>query len=778
MKSQAYNFLNNLITFILIAVAALTPLIFLNLTTDFYDMPKLIFLVVATVILLGLWIFSWIVQGKIDITRTPLDIPLLFLLITILASTFFSTSKYSSIYGVFPEVHGSAVSWVTYIILYFIAVSHLRKTQHIKLFLQVLFGSATIISLVSLFSYFQIFLPFGMARNTNFTPTGSTFSAVSLLLMLLPLSFISIVNRNKLLPQALAVFLSTIFCVVIVLIGPISSYIVLLFVFAACLFIVKNHLSSKTLLFFLTPFAAALLILMFAHMPFPGNKLNEIRSNFLQEIQLPFSVSWKVSATAFRDAPFVGTGPATFLFNFTSYKPVEFNQLEFWNLSFGTAYNEFLQVLGTWGLFGVAALISICAVILIYSKKYLFPNHSDTSQDGMQVFLSGLAVSGVVALALLLIHATTLVSVVITFFLMACFMMSQKEIHEKISEFSIGVRISTSDNKQIDFLPIVLFILFIVAAAFVGRKTYRAVAADYYHRLALSQANKDGAKTYEYLQKAENLNPFIDLYRVDMAQTNFALANALASQKGPTKDNPKGSLTDADKQTIQTLVTQAINEGRASVVISPRSSRNWEVLALIYRNITGVAKNSLTFALDAYGRSIQMDPVNPTLRINVGSIYYTNKNYDLAVRFYSDAINLKPDYLNGYYNLSLALKEKGDLQNAKLIAEQAVALLQKDLGSRKYITAPEQVKQTKAKDLNTISELLNGIKAEIDASTKTEAGEAKSGETEALQNPGLPSINVPDLNNPPSTTLPPAVEENPKAALPELNPQVSPTPAP
>jgi tetratricopeptide (TPR) repeat protein len=281
------------------------------------------------------------------------------------------------------------------------------------------------------------------------------------------------------------------------------------------------------------------------------------------------------------------------------------------------------------------------------------------------------------------------------------------------------------------------------------------------------------------LQKAENLNPFIDLYRVDMAQTNFALANALASQKGPSKDSPKGSLTDADKQTIQTLVTQAINEGRASVLLSPRSSRNWEVLALIYRNITGVANNSLTFALDAYGRSIQMDPVNPTLRVNVGSIYHANKNYDSAIRFFSDAINLKPDYLSGYYNLTLALKDKGDLQNAKLIAEQAVALLQKDLGSRKYTTAPDQVKETKAKDFNTITELLNEIKTEIDASTKSKGSEeAESGKTGALQNPNLPSINVPDLNNPPNPAPPPAVEENPQAGLPELNPQASPTPAP
>ena len=769
MRNQVSNYINSIITLILVAVAALTPLVFLSLTTNFFDIPKLILLVITTLILIGLWIISWIIRGKIVISRTPLDIPLIMLLITILVSTFLSTSRYASIFGVFPEVHGSAVSWVAYIILYFVTVSHLKKEGQIKIFLQVLLGSATVVSLVSLFSYFRVFLPFEIARGVNFTPTGSSFSVISFLLMLLPLSLISTISPNKFLPQPLAVVVSVLFSVTIVLIGSISTCIVLLLIFGACILIVKDRLSGKTLLLILAPFAIAVLILMLAYVPFSGNKLHETRNNFPMEIQLPFDVSWKVSATAFRDPPFIGTGPATFLYNFTSYKPVEFNQLKFWNFSFSTAYNEFLQALGMWGLFGLFSLITFCGVIFINSKKYLFSNHMDNTQDDMQVLLTGLAVSGFVVLALFLIHATTLVSVVTTFFLMASFMASQKHIREKVFEFSMGIKISTSDDKQIDFLPIVIFILYLVVFIFVSQKTYKAVVADYYHRLALLQASKDGAKTYEYLQKAENLNPYIDLYRVDMAQTNFALANALASQKGPTQDNPQGTLTDQDKQTIQTLITQAINEGRASVVLSPRSSRNWEVLALIYRNITGVANNSLAFALDAYGRAIQLDPLNPSLRVDVGSIYYSTKNYDLATRFFTDAVNLKPDYINGYYNLAIAYRDKGDLENAKIVAEQAVVLLQSDLGESK--TIPDELKEIKVQDYNTVIDLLNEIKSKMETGDKSE-------KESALQNPNLPSINVPSLDNPPETTTLPKVEENLDANLPKLTPVVTLTPTP
>jgi tetratricopeptide (TPR) repeat protein/O-antigen ligase len=780
MRTQLYNYLNNLTTAILLVLAALTPLLFLNLTTNFFDMPKLALLVVTVVFLYGLWVLSWVVKGKVEITKTPLDIPLLVLLMAILASTFFSTSRYSSIFGAFPEVHGSAVSWVTYILLYFVTASHLRKPGQVKLFLLALVGSAVAVCLVSLFSYLGVYLPFEMAKSLNFTPTGSAFSTVAFLLMLMPVLLTSLVGHKNLSLPILATGVACLFSVIIVLTGSVSSCLVLLAIFAASLFVVRPKLSNKTLPLMLTPVAIAIFVFLLAYVPFAGNAIHEIRNNFPQEIQLPLDTSWKISATAFRDSPILGTGPATFLYNFTNYKPVEFNNLSFWNFTFSFAHNEFLQVLGTWGLVGLLALIAVCGVVIFFSKKYLASKHTGNSQeDDIHMLSSGLAVSGFVAVTLLLIHATTLVSIVITFFLLAALMMSQKDIREKVTEFAIGVKVATAGNTQIDLLPIVICVLYLVAALFVGRKTFSVVAADYYHRLALTRANKDGTKTYEYLQKAESLNPYIDLYRVDMAQTNFALANALASLKGPTKDNLEGTLSDQDKQTIQTLITQAISEGRASCVLSPRSSRNWEILAIIYRNITGVANNSTTFALDAYGRAIQMDPYNPALRVNAGAIYYASKNYDLAIRFYTDSINLKPDYINGYYNLAVALKDKGDLQNAKTIAEQAVAILQRDFASKDYKSVPETLKQTKNADYKTITDLLTSIKTAINAvATNQKEKEAAPGETTPLQNSSLPSITVPGLNNPPETTNPPVVEENPQVQLPVLSPVVSPAVTP
>lgn len=751
MRNRLALYLDYAITFLLFIVAGLTPLIFFDQMTEFYEMPKMVFLIVATVLLIGLWIFSWIVKGKVVITRTSLDWPLIVLLIVVLISTYLSPTRYEAIFGNFPRVHGSAVSWVVYILLYFVTVSHLRDLAKIKMFLNVLYGSAVVVAALTLLAFFHAFLPWDFTKAVNFTPTGSTFSTIAFLLLLLPLPILSVITPNKFMPMPLAIVLTILFGVTVALTASIPSLVALLIAFALCFFLSKPHQVKKTLPAFLFTFVIVGLTLILAYVPFAGNVLQQMESNFPKEIQLPFVISWKISVSAFRDVPFFGTGPSSYLFNFTTYKPAEFNLLPFWNFSFDTAYNEFLQTLGTLGIFGFLGMIYFVIVILVNSWRNLAVDTEDARLDNTHVLLPAMAMSGLLSIVLLAIHASTLVSVVITFFMLAVLMMAQKSMRERVTELSLGIKASTAGNRQLDLFPVILFVVYVIAAIAVLFNTVTMTAADYYHRQALLTANTNGALTYQYLQKAETLNPQVDLYRVDMAQTNFALANAIAARAKPGK-NGALNLSTQDKQTIQTLLSQAINEGRVSVVLSPRSARNYEVLASIYRNIDGVAQNSLAFSLSAYGQAIQLDPLNPTLRLDVGGIYYVTKNWDNAIRFFTDAANLKPDYANAYYNLSIAYRDKGDVSDALAVANQTVVLLQSNQSSPDYKTAVQlqgELKTANAKEQSAAKQQAN-------------AGQSNS----ALQNSNLPKVA--NLNNPPSVTPAPSVKPNPKAAVPQV----------
>src|SRR6185369_2143916 len=358
MRGHISTYIDNAITLLLLLVAGLTPLLFVNQTTEFFETPKLIFLVVSTLLLLGLWIASWIFKGKVVLTRTPLDIPLLLLLGIILVSTYFSVSRYAAVYGNFPNVHGSAVAWVTYILLYFVTVSHFKTMGRIKTFLTVFYGSAALVALVSLLAFFNIYLPFDFAKAANFTPTGSSFSTIALLLLLLPLPLLSLIHPNKYVSTPIATVLSILFTLTVVLVGApfvdgsavtgtFAYLIVLAGVFAFTVFISKPNAVKKAAQLFCIPAAVGILALIFIYGPLPKplNAIHELKRNFATEVQLPFNISWKITASTFRDAPFIGTGPSSYLFNITSYKPAEFNLQKFWNFSFDTAYNEFLQIL-------------------------------------------------------------------------------------------------------------------------------------------------------------------------------------------------------------------------------------------------------------------------------------------------------------------------------------------------------------------------------------------------------------------------------------------------
>lgn len=748
MRQTISAYIDRITTTLLLIIAGLTPLLFLPNLSEFFEIPKLSVLSITTLILVTLWALSWVLRGKVLLTRTPLDLPLLLLLIVVLLSTFFSATRFPAIFGNFPRVHDSAIAWVTYILFFFVAASHLRTIGQVKSLFYVLFGSGVIVSIISLLSFLGVYLPLSFAKNPNFTPTGSAFSTIALLSLLLPLPLVSILQPNKYLPRIPAIVLSIIFAITIILLGDIYSYLIASVGIVITLLVTKRSEVAQAFPHLLIVAAAIVIALVASYGPIPGNIIQQKKASLTPDLRLGFASSWKVSVSAFRDSPFLGTGPGTYLFDFTQYKGSEHNSSRFWNVRFDNAHNQFLQNLATLGSLGFLALLFLSLIIISFSWRSLLSPDAEQNEWN-NALTKSLAISSLVGIAIFALHASTLVSIVSTLIILAMLMATQKGIRGKVQELSLGIKASSLGDQNLivgDALPIIIFIPVIILSIFGFWNATSIIRADYHHRLALNSANQRGIDVYNNLVAAERLNPRIDQYRTDLALTNFALANSIAAAKAPTEASPGGSLTDEDRQTIRQLLSQSINEGRAAVTLNPLSAGNWEVVGSIYRQISGVAQNALQFSLDAYGRAIQRDPLNPILRLNVGGIYYSVRNYDLAIRFFSDAVNLKPDYANAYYNLSVALRDKGDLASAQAAGERVVQLLQADTNSPDYKTA---------------SQYLADLKARIATGSANEAGTVPPAaqQTSPLQNQQLP--NVVDLEGNPRTATPSAIPQNP-----------------
>jgi cytochrome c-type biogenesis protein CcmH/NrfG len=172
------------------------------------------------------------------------------------------------------------------------------------------------------------------------------------------------------------------------------------------------------------------------------------------------------------------------------------------------------------------------------------------------------------------------------------------------------------------------------------------------------------------------------------------------------------------------------------VALNPNNPINWEILGSIYRQISGVAQNALSFSLDSYGRAITRDPLNPVLRLTVGGIYFSINNYDMAIRFFTDAVNLKPDYANANFNLAIALAQKGDFVSAQTIAERTVSLL--DPKSEDYKIATQVLSQIKDKVASQAADQAKLAEQQAEATSQQSS----------LQDKNLPKVlNLPAPEN-------------------------------
>lgn len=731
--------------------------LFTNFTTESFDLAKFFVLLIFVAACLILISLKFIAENKVSFVRTPFDLPLILLLAVGAFSTAVSPSPYISLLGSGLKIHGSLISLAVYVLFYFVITQNLKIERQIRGFLEICLWAGSALSAITLLYFFGV-------KGLPFTPTGSSFSTTAILAMLIPIAISRIITYEGLLAKALNTMFLTIFGLTIALTGSLATYVAAGAGALTCLFALnplrgmdfgsmdfKKYLSNTALFAISLSLIIIILALILSFIPpLKGvqNPLYTSYKNFPREIALPYTASWKISVSAFRDSPFWGSGPSTYLFDFTKHKPIEFNSTKFWNIRFDNASNEYFQILSTLGGIGVLAFLSLTALFISRALAVLKSKHPANVS---------LAAGGAAFFILAALHPLTLPVMVIGLLLLACFWVLNwrepipslpwvqgniKEMLYRVASFS-----HTSEQTiRVEALPSIILILALASVLFAGFFGGKFYMADLHHKNAINAvAQNNGVLAYNELILAEKLNPYNDLYRTDLAQVNFALANAIASAKGPTEASPTGSLTDQDKQNIQVLLQQSVTEGRTATTLSPHSAVNWEILGLLYRQIAGVAQNALLFSLDSYGRAILNDPFNPTLRLNVGGVYYAVKNYELAIRFFTDAINLKPDFANGYYNLSVALRDKGDLNAALQAAEKVVTLVEQD-----------------SPDYKVATDYLNDLKSKVSPPTPPEPPAAET--SGSLSQKELPKvINLPKPD---------------KIATPEAIKKPSPTPTP
>lgn len=353
---------------------------------------------------------------------------------------------------------------------------------------------------------------------------------------------------------------------------------------------------------------------------------------------LEFKYGINLTMDSFKENVLFGSGPTNFGYIFNKYKPLEYNNDEQWNLKYIQGSSLGLTTTTETGLLG---LVSILILLYILYANYDFKN---------PLYISSLIVTvGIILLP---------VSVSIYALLLIIMSFSASNKPKNISLF---------ENRPLkNILSFVSLVLLIALGYLVSRGLY----AEYkYNQASLYATKNDAIKAYESINAAVNTNQYVDRYHLFSASLNLSIADAMAR---------KENVTDEEKDTISKLVQQSIREIKASVGVNPRKSANWEAMSDLYRIIMSFAKGADAFAVESIRQAIVLDPIDPLLRIKLGSLYYTLGQYEAAIEANKLAVVAKPNFPNAHYNLALSYKANKDIIKAKESINNTLRLIGKD----------------------------------------------------------------------------------------------------
>lgn len=694
MKENLVKLTQNVIFSLIIASAIVTPLFFLPTTTEFFEYNKFFAILLITLLGLIIWSVKMVVDKRTVFTRTPLDVPLIILVVVLAVSAFASIDQFVSIFGLNGRIWPSLTPLITLAGLYFLTVSSLKNRKQVNIILWALIGATTIASLVAISSYFGAFLPFDFAHLRSFNTVGVINRLALIQVLVIPIAVSWAIYEKDKTSRIVATASALISIFSFILINNFYAYIglavALLFLSVGTLK-VRLTKSQQSHAAIIAIFVVLFMVIRFIPQVATGTLYQWIinKDQGLTETQqidtpkeraLPLQAAWDIAAQSIGKRPLFGTGPGTYQFVYTQLKPRYINDTDDWATRFNDSSSEFTEVIATTGIFGILAFVLFIVSILRMVLALTFKSQNTIVYLPLSSAIVGYVIS-------ILLVPTSFATYAIFFLVIALLAVLAKAYNEdqvfevtleiaalknRFSWFQVGAPGTepllrtehTAKGSKSQLLPIILAAIIVIISILTLSyqiNAYRAESS--YRQSLLASRSNDGNKVVRLIQQALQENPAIDTYHRALSQTALNAAINISQQK---------DLTNDQKQLLGQLAQVAIDQGKAASGyqilplrlpgISAASVANWETLSSAYQALIGSVQGADVHATNTLAQAVALDPQNPILHARLGSLYERLGNTDLAQRKYEDAIIVKNDYGAAHYALAnILIQKKGDV---------------------------------------------------------------------------------------------------------------------
>jgi tetratricopeptide (TPR) repeat protein len=721
----------------------LLPLFFLPFSFEAFEFNKqyLLFFLVS------LGFLSWLakmvfIDKEIRFKKSPLDIPIIIFFFISVLSGIFSVDWFSSLVGFYGRFSNGLINLLSFVMMYFLITnnvsikslasdsedknqsSDINQSSLINIFL----SSVSVIVLTSYLSLLGVWgkildllnlaskaPSFLQQKIFNFT-TGS-LEGLSIFLSIIVVLTIGLILIQKEKQKSLFYWILMIASFGLIMIADFAaSWITIsasLIVFLV--FVLAKRAFSENVNMLLLPIIISVIALVFLFV-----NINVFNLQLPKEQVLGQNYSWSIgfnSATESIKSGFLGSGIGTWYYDFSKFKPREFNQNILWQYRFDRSESHMSEVLGTTGFLGFVSYLILIGMFLLASW-FIF-NMKLSSKDfsvQLPLLMSFLAV----LIGQFVYYQNTVLAFAFWLILGLSVVNWQKPSSEKTISFKNFPELSLVFST----LMIVLCLL-TLGTYFFGARFYLA-DVNFRNSLATDDISK--------IEKATRLNPYQSQYKTVLSRKY--LVNAISEAQKPVEQIDKNILSNNVASAISYAKGNKTVGLKGATELSPNWVATWETLGVIYREIQGLAEGSIDFGISSFEKALSLEPENPVLHTEIGklylnreiektgeeyfnsenvkraveelkkaidckpdyveasfllgALYYNSNQLDLAITYLEKAANFVPSYSNVRYTLGLAYAKKGDKQKA--IAELE-AVLQLNPGNQDVQSKLDELRQ-------------------------------------------------------------------------------------
>lgn len=646
----------------------LLPLFFLPFAQSVLGYPKqtlLLFLVFLS--LIG-WLGKQFIQRKVIIRENKL-------LYLVLVSLLFLFS-FSNIFSVWPEasfwgwplsISDSLLTFLSFLLLAFLFINTFKTEKEIFSAVLVLLVSGALVGIFLLLQLYGVFiLPLEVSQIFSFNTVGSVDQAALFLAILLPISLVLAFRIKK--PIFWLILL--ILLISIILVDSKDAWIILLLgvltlaIFGLAGFQGKTRIGLLAFLMILLVFSIFFIFFPLRFAGFPALPL-QVSPNAVTEVDILRDVYSQGVKNIL-----LGTGPGTFIFDYSRYHSYLLNSTIFWGTRFSSGSSEFLDWFITKGL-----LTGIALLLFVVSTIYLGFRGLIKAESPLGIRLGFLA--GAVALVGAGFLSSFNLSLWFIFWIITAGLFFY---NSKTREVNLD-----SQFRRAVFSA-VLLITIIVGLVLFWFQGQNYLAEVHYNRGISFFQKGDINQAIDSIQKATSLNPSVDIYWRDLAQLYIIQAELIAQDQELTIEQ-KGE-----------LIYKIIQEGGIPS-LSRATSRfsfnvaNWNVAGFFYRKLIGIEEAG-EMALQCYLKATELEPASPFPYGEMGRVYilmaqdFRTKQMEgraeeclsLAIGSLEKSIELKKDYAPAYYLKAVAYDQQGREEEAVTELEETKRMSPQDVG--------------------------------------------------------------------------------------------------